>query len=33
MLGHILGAENADADYVRFGRLLFERDAVAAARL
>lgn len=32
MLGHLLGAENADADHVRFGRLLFERDAAAAAR-
>jgi glycine/D-amino acid oxidase-like deaminating enzyme len=32
MVGHVLGAELADADYVRFGRLLFERDAAEAAR-
>lgn len=32
MVGHVLGADQADADYVRFGRLLFERDAAAAAR-
>ena len=31
MVGHVLGAELADSDYVRFGRLLFERDAAAAA--
>jgi glycine/D-amino acid oxidase-like deaminating enzyme len=31
MVGHVLGAELADADYVRFGKLLFERDAAAAA--
>jgi glycine/D-amino acid oxidase-like deaminating enzyme len=30
MLGQLLGAGEADADYVRFGRLLFERDAAAA---
>ncbi|HVC77085.1 MAG TPA: FAD-dependent oxidoreductase [Candidatus Micrarchaeaceae archaeon] len=32
MVGHVLGAELADPDDVRFGRLLFERDAAAAAR-
>ena len=31
MLGHVLGADSADPDYVRFGRLLCERDAAAAA--
>ena len=31
MVGHVLGAERADPDYVRFGRLLFERDAAEAA--
>lgn len=33
MVGHLLGADRADAGYVRFGRLLFERDGAAAARL
>jgi hypothetical protein len=32
MLGHLLGADNADPDYVRFGLQLFERDDTAAAQ-
>ena len=31
MVGLVLGAELADPDYLRFGRLLFERDAAAAS--
>jgi glycine/D-amino acid oxidase-like deaminating enzyme len=30
MIGHLIGRERADADYARFGSLLFERDALAA---
>jgi glycine/D-amino acid oxidase-like deaminating enzyme len=33
MVGHVLGPDRADAGYMRFGRLLFERDAAAAARV
>jgi len=30
MIGHLLGPQHADPDYMRFGSLLFERDALAA---
>jgi gamma-glutamylputrescine oxidase len=30
MVGHLLGPQHADPDYMKFGSLLFERDALAA---
>jgi gamma-glutamylputrescine oxidase len=30
MVGHLIGPQHADPDYMRFGSLLFERDALAA---